>query len=189
MKTFSKFSNLSGREFFIATSFLLLFFIFENFLIDFFLQKTTLFPRTYFYFKLILVIIFFVSNFSSGFLLIKIKEDIILISAVLLMFCSTFLINLLKLSPIELTFWLIIPYTVAMGLIPTAILNYLNSRMELIERQKQMSNILIITFIALILSFYTFFIKYEFYIILNFILTVIFLYFLLKMKKRELKKR
>ena len=187
MKFFSVNPNFTRRDFFTSTLFILMFFVFENFLLDFFLQKTMIFVKSYFYFKLILVFILFISNLCSGLLLLKIKDVYLLLSSVICIGSSTILINFIKLSPIELNFWFIVPYTVAIGLIPAAVLSHVNSRIKIVDRQKQISYVLLISYLAIVLIFHIFFLFYGFHIILNMFLMAILSYFLIQTKKEEIK--
>ncbi len=186
MKFFSINSNFTRRDFFTSALFILMFFVFENFSLDFYLQKTMIFVKSYFYFKLILVSIIFISNLISGLLLLKIKEFYLLLSSVICVGCSTILINTVKLSPIELNFWFIVPYSVAIGLIPAAVLSFFNSRIKIVDRQKQISYVLLISYLIMVLIFHIFFIFYGFQAILNISLMVILTYFLIQTKKEEI---
>ncbi|MFX0133602.1 MAG: hypothetical protein ACFFDN_08160 [Candidatus Hodarchaeota archaeon] len=109
-----------------------------------------------------------------------------MLSSVICIGCSTILINLIKLSPIEQNFWFIIPYTVAIGLIPAAVLSYINSRTKIVDRQRQISNVLLIGFLIMVLIFHIFFLFYGFYIILNLFLMVLLSYFLIQTRKEDI---
>ncbi|NVM03848.1 MAG: hypothetical protein HWN67_16070 [Candidatus Helarchaeota archaeon] len=110
-----------------------------------------------------------------------------MLSSVICIGSSTILINFIKLSPIELNFWFIVPYTVAIGLIPAAVLSHVNSRIKIVDRQKQISYVLLISYLAIVLIFHIFFLFYGFHIILNMFLMAILSYFLIQTKKEEIK--
>ncbi|MFX1449290.1 MAG: hypothetical protein ACFFCM_00525 [Promethearchaeota archaeon] len=106
-----------------------------------------------------------------------------MLTSVLCIGCSTILLNFIKFSPIEENFWFIIPYTVAIGLIPAAVLSYIHSRIMIDNRQKQVSNALLLSFLIMVLIFHVFFLFYGFHIILNIFLMVILSYFLIETRK------
>ncbi|MFX0133601.1 MAG: hypothetical protein ACFFDN_08155 [Candidatus Hodarchaeota archaeon] len=133
------------------------------------------------------MLILFIINIVSGILLIKIKELYILIISILCVGVSS--VFLLFLIPwfIENNFWFFFIYTVAIGLLPAALVSYINARIELINRQKLISKILFICFLVLILTFHFIFLQNEIQFIINIILSGIQIFFLTYIIKVESK--
>ncbi|MFX1449294.1 MAG: hypothetical protein ACFFCM_00545 [Promethearchaeota archaeon] len=133
------------------------------------------------------MLVLFLINFASGILLIKIKEIYILLISV---FCIAFsTLSLLFFGPItiEYHFWLFVIYTIAIGLIPVAIVCYIDARTELMDRQKLISSVLIICFVALLLIFQFSVLQNEIQFIINLVLSGIVLFFLIFTQKEKSK--
>ncbi len=182
--------NLPKKGFFLNSIFILLFFIYENYLLDYYLQKTTLFPSVFFYFRLILVILLLASNIIGGLLLMVIKGEHILFTAIILIGISTFFINIFNFKPMELNFWPLIPYTIAIGFIPVSTINFSSYRTEIIQNQRQNSNILLFSFIFMVLIFHLLFIlpkSFQIVIDLGLVLILLISFFLMRKEKFESK--